>query len=402
MLVFEETKWQLLRKKGRTILLILASFMLAACLAFYLGNIRANEEALEQLAQSTDVEVMVTNATGENSAGLNIDTLRCDNFIKSNYLDNFRLSAAAVGAYSEDSKAEPTFTGGDVNVLGLSCIEATWMPDGKFFYAEGYDETFLAGEEAQCLMDKTLAEENNISMGAQVSLPIYLVRYHQGGAVEYVSLGEQSIQVVGFSSSNIIPQAFIVPVNWLRKTAENQDVPFIYGSCSGYMKDPRQLNRFKSEIESMSFLKPNPEAQDQFGGSTIVIEDEQFISSAETLGENIFLFRQFQAPFFILIIALVVLAIFLIMRSSQRDIAIACSLGRSKFLSTLGSFFAAFTAEIVGCILMLPVAVIGAGLSLGGSLLICGAFMLCASIGNILGLALIIRFDTFTMLTAAE
>ena len=166
----------------------------------------------------------------------------------------------------------------------------------------------------------------------------------------------------------------------MRRTAEEQNIKCVYNDVAGMMRDPRQLNEFKDGIMEMSFLEPNPDAQDQFSGVSIVVDDEQYISSAEKLGQNITLFRNFLVPFFALVIGLIVLAIFLIMRNSRRDIAIASSLGRSKVLSALANFLAAFFSEVVGCILMVPVMVLGTGLSIGGTLAICGVFLLCACI----------------------
>ena len=113
-------------------------------------------------------------------------------------------------------------------------------------------------------------------------------------------------------------------------------------------------------------------------------------------------FKQFQIPFLVMIVGLVVLAVFLIMRGSRRDMAIAASLGRPRLLVALSNFLAAFIAELLGCAIILPVMVLGAGLSFGGALMICGAFLACADLGNVLGLALILRFDAFTLLTATD
>ncbi len=96
------------------------------------------------------------------------------------------------------------------------------------------------------------------------------------------------------------------------------------------------------------------------------------------------------------------LEIFLIMRGSQRDMAIACSMGRPKFLIALANFLTAFVTEIVGCLLVLPVILLFANLSPRSGLLICGAFLLCACIGNCIGLALTLRFDALNLLTAVE
>ncbi len=50
MLTLQETLWQLARNKGRAVILLQASAVLAGCMAFYLNNIRTNEEAIDRLA----------------------------------------------------------------------------------------------------------------------------------------------------------------------------------------------------------------------------------------------------------------------------------------------------------------------------------------------------------------
>lgn len=402
MFTLRETFWQLFRNKGRTVILLLASAMLAGCMAFYLGNIRANEEAIDRLAQVTTVTVEVTNATGEMSSGLNIATTQHDNFMANEYMENFFTGARAAGAYSEKARREDPFKGGDADISAINNRNAIWSPDYVFTFMEGYDESIFSGDQPLCLVDEAFAEENGIAVGDEISLPVYLHIYEQGGVIRYDPLGDCTLKVVGTNHSAEYPKAFLVPVAWLRKVADERNVKFYYNNLTGDLKDPRQLNHFKSGIYDMAFLEPNPEARDEFGGATICVQDEQYVSAAETLGQNVVLFRQFLVPFFALIIGLIVLAIFLIMRSSRRDMAIASSLGRPMALSALSNFLAAFAAEAVGCLLILPGIIWLAGLSVGGSLLICGAFLLCACVGDCLALALILRFDAFTLLTAAE
>ena len=402
MFTLRETAWQLLRNKGRTVILLLASAMLAGCMAFYLGNIRANEEAIDRLAQVTTVRVDVTNSTGEMSAGLNIATIQFDNFVASEYLEHFLYGARAAGAYSGKARREEPFTGGDADIAAINSRDAIFSDDYVFTFMEGYDEGIFTGDQPVCLVDELFAEENGIAVGDQLTFPIYLHIYEQGGAVRYDPLGDMTLTVVGTNHSTAYPKTFLVPVDWLRKEADARGVKFYYNTLSGDLKDPRRLNHFKAGIYDMAFLEPNPEAQDQFGGATIVVDDEPYITATEPLGQNILLFRQFLAPFFVLVIGLVVLAIFLIMRGARRDMAIACSLGRPRLLSALANFLAAFAAQLAGCLLVLPAMVLGAGLSLGGGLLICGAFLLCACLGNCLALALVLRFDPLALLTASE
>jgi len=248
----------------------------------------------------------------------------------------------------------------------------------------------------------TFAEKYGISIGDEVTFPVYLHVYMDFNMVDYPFLGELTMRVIGTYHSEVYPQTMLVPVDWLRKEADARDVKFYYNNLGAKLKDPLQLNQFKESIPDIPFLEANPESYDEHGGATICVDDEQYINAAETLGQNIVLFKRFQAPFFALVIGLIVLAIFLIMRGSQRDMAISCSLGRSKFLSALSCFLAAFGTELAGCALVFPAMLLLAGLSATGCLLICGAFLLCACLGDALALGMILRFDTLTLLTAVE
>ncbi len=401
MLTLSETFWQLARNKGRTVILVLASAMLAGCVAFYLSNIRANEEAIDRLAETIPVKVQVTNLSGDRDYGLNINVYRYENFLSSPYLKDFHYDIYGEGAYSEEARQLDPFQK-DCNVHGINGLDCIWMPDGEFTYSEGYDETLFQSDEAVCLVETMFADRYDIEVGDEVTFPIFTISYDLYQDAIYMPLGEQTLKVVGTSHSQQNPKEFMVPVNWMRKVMESQGIEVNYNVMGATLKDPRQLNAFKESIKDISFLEPDPETMIDLTGSAIVVDDEQFVTSAETLGQTVMLFRRFQAPFFVLAFGMIVLAIFLIMRGSRRVIAISVSLGRSRFLCALGCFLAAFLAELAGCALVLPVMVLLAGLSLSGGLLICGAFLICACLADIMALALIMRFDAFTLLTVAE
>lgn len=400
MLTLSETIWQLVRNKGRTVILILASAMLAGCVAFYLSNIRANEEAIDALAKSTTVTVSVSNSTGLNQSGLNITTKRYENFINSPYLKDFRCNGIAVGAYSQEAREKPIASGNDCSIVGVNHMDCLWdVTECEFM--EGYDESFLEGAEPLCIMYQDFAKRNGIEMGDQVSLPVYLMNRRQGGAIDYTPIGEQTFTVIGLFDS-IAPMQLYVPVQWLREAAEAQGARFTYAYLYATMKDPRQINRFKDGVEEMGFLNPDPEGRDEWEGGFLSVEDQNFITTVEEFGRSIGMFRRFQIPFFALVLAMIVLAIFLIMRGSRRVMAISISLGRPRFLCAAGCFLAALIAELAGCALVFPAMVLLAGLSMEGALWICGAFLMCACAGNIVALALILRFNAFTLLTAVE
>lgn len=402
MLTLQETIWQLARNKGRTLILLLASAMLAGCMAFYLSNIRANEEAIDRMAQVMPVSVTATNIRGEETDRLNINAHRYDGLMSSPYLKDFTCTIHAVGEFSQEARenspfADPEtedrpgmapYNGGDCAVRGIYSLE-------------GYD---FEGGEAVCVLDPVFAESCGLKEGDEISLPIYTMTYvnELGYDVEYTPLGEQTLRVAGIGGPENEPGDIFVPAVWMRKVMEAQGLAVNYNELGAMLKDPRQLNVFKESIQDMGFLDIMPESMDMFTGAVLVVDDQRYVTAAEPLGQTVTLYRRFQIPFFVLVIGMIVLAIFLIMRGSRRVMAISVSLGRPRFLCAMGCFLAALIAELAGCALVLPVMVLLGGLSLEGALMICGAFLICASAGNILALMLLLRFNAFTLLTAVE
>lgn len=401
MLTLQETIWQLARNKGRTLILVMASAMLAGCVAFYLGNIRANEEAIDRLSEETPVVVTVTDPGGDRDSMLDINAFRHDNFLTSPYLKDFYARIYCEGVYNPELRQSETAMA-DCSLGAVSSVENIWMSDGEFTYSDGYDDSMFQTNEPICLVSQDFAERNGIEVGDEVSMPIYSMSYEVGKNIIYTPLGEQTIKVVGTCFSRVDPWEFMVPASWIRGVMESQGIEVCYNELSAVLKDPRHLSVFKESIQGLNFMEAAPATYEDYTGAAIVVNDEEYITSAETMGQVVVLFRRFQVPFFALLIGMIILAIFLIMRGSRRVIAISVSLGRPRSLCALGCFLAAFIAELIGCVLVLPVMVLAAGISISGGLMICGAFLLCACAGNIVALLLLLRFNAFTLLTAVE
>lgn len=402
MFTLREAIRSLSHNRSRSVLLLLCAALLCGCMAFYLGNIRANEEALERLAMTTPVKVWVASGNGERSSPLNIMERHMEAFTGNPYLTDFNVTALGAAALSQEARTQEPFTGGDAKITAVNSIEILQELGLECSFAGGYDGSFLSGDQPLCMMEQTAMEGLGLSLGDELTLPVYFVRMRPGGVMEFLPLGEQSLTLAGSCTGADSAQTFYVPVNWLFQTAKAAGQEFAYSSCSAMVKDPRQLNSFKATVESMAFLDVDSESYDEFNGATLLVDDRNFIAAAEPLGKNITSFRGFLLPFFGLITVLVMLVIFLILRGSRRDMAIAVSLGRPKVLTALSSFLAALAAEAVGCLLALPVILLGAGLSFAGGLAVCGGFLLCAAVGNALGLLLLLRFDVMALLIAAE
>lgn len=407
MLTLQETFWQLVRNKGRTAILVLASAMLAGCMAFYLSNIAANEAAIDRLAETVPVEVRVANSSGSQDWRININEFRFENFTSSPYLTDFAYSIDASGEYTPEAKATDTtyILINECETLAINSLDCIQAPDQEFTYMDGYDETMFQTDQPVGLIGTGFIERYGVQVGDEISVKFVTLEYiAQAGADSILTdLGEHTVKIVGTYESHENPRDLLIPVDWLTGVMESQGVPLNYNTMKARLKDPRQLNVFKESIPGMNFLEINSDAMfEDFTGAALAVDDQDYVTAAEGLGQTVTLFRRFQVPFFVLVLGMIVLAIFLIMRGCRRVIAISVSLGRPKLLCGLGCFLAAFAAELAGCVLVYPAILLLAGTPAAAGLYICGVFLLFACAGDVLALLMLLRFDAFTMLTAVE
>ncbi|WP_322170527.1 hypothetical protein [Acutalibacter caecimuris] len=437
MFLWIEAGYQLFRNKGRSILLVCASLLLCGCIAFYLGTIDTNKKALRTLSQSTPATVRLSNIDGDEFDNLTLSYTFADGLVNRGVV-NIRSTSQADGYHSEEAKAQMReglalraekmehpdpgrmgFVGfplpdGDTSILGISRIEVLGVPaNGLITWAEGYDESFLEGDGALCLITQAYADAFGLTLGDTFSASMCFVQYgtFRGKTSNYTS--DPTWTVVGICSPRLTANRkadMYVPVNWLRKEVESTGTPFTYTSFEGDLADSMELNGFKEGLRDMGLGQPfflikedyARSPPDRSAAKTLYMEDEDFIRTAEKLGQAIRQYEAFLIPFFIIVVFLVTLAIFLVLRGCRRDMAVACSLGRPKLLTGTATLLAALGAQLAGALLSVPVALFLTGISIGTALLVCGAFMLCALLGDVVGLLALLRFDALALLTAGD
>lgn len=402
MFLLTEVRYQLFRNKGRSVLMVCVALLLMGAMAFYLGNIQSNQAALRDLAEHIPVPVRITSRDGSKENSLNIDTAHFDGLSGAG-VHHILCSSSAAGAYEHDSRTEAGFSGGDTTIIGTNCFEALELPEDAFSYAGGYDAALFEGEENLCVVYEGYAQKHNIAVGDEIAMPIYLLSWYSGDAT-WSELGEAALRVAGTYSVPTLfePTALYVPVAWLRKTAEQANVPFIYNHFSAELDDPMQLNEFKEQLPKLGFMDPFEDAKDRYNGDAVSVEDELFVKTAIKLRGNIRVFQAFLVPFFLLSVLLSALATFLLLRSGRRDIALARSLGRPKAVSGTVHFLGVLFADFVGCLLAVPVILLTAGLSLAQTAAVAGVFLLCSAAGTALALLLLLRFNALALLTKVD
>ena len=395
--MFVQVKYQL-RSRGRSVLVLCIAALLAACIAFYVGNIGVNKAALQSLSDSVPVTVRITSRNGAKTAGLNIEAKPFDHLTEAGVHD-VRCTAVAAGAFSPEVRAQEMFLGGDTIVRAGNSLEALELSADNLHFADGQSAAFLSGDSAQCVIGEDYAERTGLHPGDTLSLEIYTVRQSMNGTI-YQMIGNAALKIIGTHSAPGGADV-ILPVNFLRTEAETAGVSFLYDSCSALVDDSTHLKDFKAEMQKY-FMDINPSAEDPNAGDALSVEDELFVKTASRLRQNIALFQSMIVPFFALIIGLVVLTTFLTMRSTRRDMAIARSLGVSKWRCAAPNFISTVLLDMLGCAVILPILSAALHIPALSALVIFGLFTLCAALGTAAALLCLLRFDTLTLLTQVD
>lgn len=395
--MFVQVKYQL-RSRGRSVPVLCIAALLAACMAFYVGNIGVNKAALRSLSDSVPVTVRITSRNGAKTAGLNIEAKPFDHLTEAGVHD-VRCTAVAAGAFSPEVRAQEMFLGGDTIVRAGNSLEALELSADNLHFADGQSAAFLSGDSAQCVIGEDYAERTGLHPGDTLSLEIYTVRQSMNGTI-YQMIGDAALEIIGTHSAPGGADV-ILPVNFLRTEAETAGVSFLYDSCSALVDDSTHLKDFKAEMQKY-FMDINPSAEDPNAGDALSVEDELFVKTASRLRQNIALFQSMLVPFFALIIGLVVLTTFLTMRSTRRDMAIARSLGVSKWRCAAPNFISTVLLDMLGCAVILPILSAALHIPALSAHAIFGLFTLCAALGTAAALLCLLRFDTLTLLTQVD
>ena len=398
MFLLTEVKHQLFRNRGRTALSVCIAALLTLCMAFYVGNIGASEAALQSLSDSVPVTVRITSRNGAKTAGLNIEAKPFDHLTEAGVHD-VRCTAVAAGAFSPEVRAQEMFLGGDTTVRAGNSLEALELSADDLHFADGQSAAFLIGDSAQCVIGEDYAERTGLHPGDTLSLELYTVRQSMNGTV-YQKIGDAALEIIGTHSAPGGADV-ILPVRYLRAEAETAGVSFLYDSCSVLVDDSTHLKDFKAEMQKY-FMDINPSAEDPNAGDALSVEDELFVKTASRLRQNIALFQSMLVPFFALIIGLVVLTTFLTMRSTRREMAIARSLGLSKWRCAAPNFISTVFLDMLGCAVTLPILSAALHIPELSTLVIFGLFTLCAALGTAAALLCLLRFDTLTLLTQVD
>ncbi len=161
MFVLTQARYQLFRHRGRTLLMLALSLLLAACVCLYIGNIAASQRMLDSLNEAAPAVVHVASHDASSTENLTISAQRLDALAQGGVRDILATSQAC-GEWDSAGPRE-NFSGGDTRILGVTCLEAAGFRENtQFAYGDGVDASFLEGEENLCLVDAGYAQAHQL------------------------------------------------------------------------------------------------------------------------------------------------------------------------------------------------------------------------------------------------
>ena len=234
-------------------------------------------------------------------------------------------------------------------------------------------------------------------IGDMVTLPIYLYIPSLG----YEPLKEASIKIVGTyvtKKENDVPD-MLVPVNWLREEAVRAGLKyFVYTSCNAIVDNPLKLHEFKTHMIEIGFVPIDPVIDDYATGKGLIIDDELFVKAARELRQNINLYFNMYIPFCTLIIGITSLTMFLIIYNTRHDIALANSLGVSKWYIIVGISIGLISLNTLGCTTTLLILWTTLHVSTFSVFVVFKMFMFCVVISVVIVLLILRRMRLYDLI----
>lgn len=292
---------------------------------------------------------------------------------------------------------------GNANVCAVNSMAYLQKNGASINFADGYDDLYLENSSAVCFLTEDCMESYQVSPGDPVTCYVSVPRYDlEGRTLQYIDIGMCTLHVAGvvsYSEDKIADM--IVPIRWLWKQEQTAGIENVCDFFQGTVAQPLDLNTFKSLLPDCGLGEIDQNARENYRGTALLINDKRYIEYAEQMIKSISLFEQYLIPFFLMVFIMITVLSFLIFRSDRKEMAIAFSLGRSRFNCGLSYFISILLSDLFGAgIALLPVFfLIHDGILL---LKVYAAFFLCVSVGVGLCMLLMSRNDVWGLLSQTE
>lgn len=345
------------RQRSKSIINILISIVIVLLLNVYFGNISSIKRQLSDLPEAIEVTARVSNLNGTRISGNAIKNEIITGIKNSPYIKDPVFTIQLAIGFGElstiESDAELNLDGVGCNnikgIVGLKKSELSWVGEGE--------NDFFASNRKECIIDKTILEENKLQVGDTIPLTIYYYHYLLQGTHEIsldpLVIGEYrivaSMDMMEYTGSSVRPD-IILPFETVEEAFISKGLTFMPDSASFTVKNPFELNELKKEMKDLKLLSVSAESEFQFDGNALIVNDNTFIQAAEQLEESLTLLNV-GLPLIILIVAFIgYISAYLMVQNRKSEYAIMRSVGVKHTEAFRILFFEHAVLQLVGSI----------------------------------------------------
>lgn len=351
MIYFRKSISNIKAHKYKSIITSMICMLMVLLFHLYLANINSNQQQLKDLAEIMPISAKIVNLNGSQEVNLAIKEELIQKLQTSKYIereiDTVRTKGSIGEFEPEDWMEHLKLWILSSNTLGgivdLEEQNVTWK--------EGYDASFLQGEEAKCIVSQKLLEDQHWKLGDTIPLYQYYYSYGRGSEVFMDPLDTTSFEIVGYTQ---FPQDdngatdILLPFQTERNIFLKKEIPFFADSLSFYLKDPLKLNEFKKEMKGFHLIPVSPSADFSHDGIALALRDSTFITSASKLRQGLDILIGFSILILVIVIGIGYIASFLLLQGRKEEIAIMRSLGLSNKVCFLMMMMENFLLAIAG------------------------------------------------------
>ncbi len=321
------------RQRSKSLISIVISIVMVVLLNVYIGSISSIKTQLANLPAAIPVTARISNLNGTMIAGIAIKNEVITEIRKSPYIKDPIFTIQLKIGFGEVTQED---IGTKLNQEGLGCNDIAGISGLKeselSWSAENTD--FFTSNRKECIVDKSVLEEKDLSLGDTVTLTTYYYHFLLNNTHEIIMepLFVDDYKIVAAMdmqeyTGTTSPPSIILPFDTVEESFVSQGINFMPDSASFTVKNPFELNELKKEMKEMKLLNVSAESEFQYDGNALIINDNTFIESAERLEESLTLLSV-GLPFIIVIVAFIgYISAYLMIQNRKGEYAIMRSVG---------------------------------------------------------------------------
>lgn len=381
------------RQRWKSVLAAGVCAVMVCFMALYMGNLDSNKKQLRNLPNVYEITGEVKNPTGSQSKGILIPE----------ELTAAVKESAYIKAYKETISMSGTYDQVEIRVIGANCLSAAEnLLDRDVDWAQGSENLTFFSQGGGCIADEMFMMNHGLELGDEIQTEIqyYGVEERKEDILVKYPLEAVGLKIIG--STELKDNDLICPLTDVKKWFEESGAEYLSGSAAFTLKEPETMNRFKQDMINAGFLETSATAKMSYIGNRLVIDDLDYITSAQNLRKSIGFLTGFYPLLLVLVLLMGYMVSWILMQSRRLELAIMKSLGSGNLRITVQVFAEQMFLAAAGCICGIAINIVfgwGSGITL---LKIAGLFIICYGIGTVISLGFIRRIGVMGLLSGKE